>query len=153
MGGKFLLSYKDYGVPGEIGSVAYNTVEITDVNIVAQTAALDTLRLAMEAISLGGVQKRQLVAWVNETKVEPTDPFAQREIKWLVRYKDTSSDKEYSLEIPCADLQFLDPENSDKALMSGTEVAAYKAAFEAVVRSPEGNATEVIELLFVGRRS
>lgn len=150
---KYIITYKDYGQPGEKSTVTFTGVDLTDTNIVAQTAAADALRQAAEDMMLGGIQSRQFVAWVNETKIEPGDPFAQREIKWLVTYTDNVTDEVFSIELPCADLTLLDPDNSDKALMSSVPVQAFKSAFEAFQRSPRGNAVTLKEVLFVGRRS
>lgn len=153
MAGKYIITYKDFGTPGELSTVTFNTPDANAGNIAALITDGDVLRVAMQKIMIGGVQKRQLVAFVNETKVEPTNPFAQRETKWLVRYRDASSKNAYSLEIPCADLGKLDPDNSGKALMTDADVIEFKDAFEAYHRSPEGNAAELIEIVHVGRNS
>jgi hypothetical protein len=150
MAGKFICTYRDYGKPGETSSVTFNTVDITAGNIVAQTTAADALRLAMEAIMTeGSIEKRQLVAWVNDTKVLPVSPLSQREIKWVVKYHDASSLNKFRLEIPQADLSKLDPNATDKILMTDPDVLAFIAAFETLHRSPEGNAAVVDEILFV----
>lgn len=154
MAGKYLVTYHDYGKPGETSTVSFNSVDITAGNIVAQSAAADALRLAMEALMTeGSVEKRQLVAWVNDTKVLPTNPLTQREIKWLVKYHDASSLKDYRLEIPQADLTKLDPNATDKILMTDADVVAFIAAFEAFHRSPEGNASVVDEIIYLSVRS
>lgn len=151
---KLVCTYKDYGIPGELSTVVFTGVDLTNLNIVAESAAADALRLAAEAITLGGIQKRALVAWENDTRVEPSDPFAQREMKWLVKYTDDVTSQKYQLEMPCADLQYLDPNNSDKALMTAGPVAAFVSAFEAFQKSPgDGNPVTVNEILFVGRRT
>lgn len=150
---KYIVSYRDYGKPGEVGTVVFTGADLNAGNIVAQSAAADLVRTTMEAITLGGLEKRQLVAWVNDLKVEATDPFAQREMKWLVRYHDTVTTEPQRLEIPCADLQYLDPNASDRILMSDPDVAAFVAAFEAFQLSDAGNPVEIDQIVFVGRRS
>lgn len=151
--GKGLISYRDYGTPGEVSAVTVPMVDITSANIVAQTAALDSFRTAMEAITLGGLESRSLVAWTNDTKTAPSSAFAQREVKWLVKYhEDISNGPTHYMEIPCADLAKLDPNSNDKALMTDADVAAFVVAFEAVV-VVGGNACVVDEILFVSRRS
>jgi len=151
MAGKFIMTYKDFGVPKEVSTVVFNTPDVTAGNIVALTTQVDTVRLAMEQIMLGGIQQRQLVAWVNNTKIEPTDPFSQRESKWVVKYVDDSTLNPYHLEIPCADLNFLDPDNSGKADLDHATVGAFVTAFEGLHLSPEGNSVTVREILFRGR--
>lgn len=154
MGGKFIVTYRDYGVPGETSTVTFNTPEITAANIVAQTAAADALRLAMQAIMTeGSVEKRQLIAWVNDTKVAAANPFSQREIKWVVKYHDASTLNKWRMEIPQADLSKLDPNSTDKALMSDADIIAFVSAFEGFHISPEGNASVVDEILYISVKS
>jgi len=154
MPGKYVVSYRDYGKPGEVSTVTFNTVDINAGNLAAQTADADTLRLAMEAIMTeGSVEQRQLVAFVNETKVLPVSPLSQREIKWAVKYHDNSSLQGYRLEIPQADLSKLDAFANDKIDRTDADVIAFIAAFENFHRSPEGNAVTVDDILFVSVRS
>jgi len=151
--GKFVITYRDYGTPGELSTVTLPSTDINAANYDAQAAAADAVRTAMEAIMLGGVQSRSLVAWQNDTAVAPTDPFAQRETKWLVRYHETASGAKHTLEIPCADLGYLDPNANDKILMTDPDVGDFIAAFEAYVKIGGSLAVEVDEILFVGRKS
>lgn len=154
MAGKFIVSYRDYGKPGEVSTVTFNTPDVNAGNIAAITTSADNLRLAMQAIMTeGSVEKRQLVAWVNDTKVAPVNPFSQREIKWVVKYHDASSLNQYRLEIPQADLSKLDPDNTDKALLTDTDVAAFITQFEGFHISPEGNASVVDEILYLSVKS
>lgn len=83
----------------------------------------------------------------------PTDPVAQRENKWLIRYHDGVGRK-YQAELPTADLSLLDTGTEFLNLL-GTEAAAFKTAFEDVVVSPgdDGSAVVVDSIQFVGRRS
>jgi hypothetical protein len=83
----------------------------------------------------------------------PSDPVAQREVKWLVRYHDAAGRK-YSVEIPTADLSLLDTD-SEFLDLAATYPAAFKTAFEDVVVSPadDGSAVTIDSIQFVGRRS
>lgn len=150
---KYIVSYRDYGTPGEVSAVTFNGADLTAANIVAQTADADALRLAMQELILGGVDKRQLVAWVNETKTAPASAYAQRENKWLVRYHDNVTTAKQTLEIPTADLTKLDPTSNDKILRTDADVIAFIAAFEAFVLSADGNPVTVDDILYVGRNS
>lgn len=151
--GKYICTYRDYGTPGETSTVSFPSADINETNYVAQAAAADALRTAMEAIMIGGIDQRQLVAWVEDTAVAPTDPFAQREIKWIVKYHETASGAKHDLEIPCADLAYLDPNANDKILMTDADVVAFISAFEGFVKREGTLDVEVDEILFVGRKS
>lgn len=93
------------------------------------------------------------VNWYQEkySTVLPTDPSAQRENKWLVRYQDNVNFALYRFEIPGADLSL--------GLLPGTDIldptlAAYtdfRDAFQALGRSPEGNNVTLLDITFVGR--
>lgn len=151
--GKFLVTYRDYGTPGELSTVTVPIIDLTDTNLVVQTAACATLKQAMDAITLGGTASRSLVAWTNDTKTDAESAYAQRENKWLVRYhEDIANGQTHYLEIPCADLTKLDPNANDKALMTDVAIEAFVDAFVGVVMV-NGNAVEVDEILFVTRRS
>lgn len=150
---KIILSYADYGKKPEIGTAVFTGVDLTAGNIVAETTKADTLRTELEKITLGGIQKRELVAWVNNTKIAPTDPFAQREIKWVVYYHDNVTGKVWNLELPCADLDKLDPDTNDRADKTDPDVITFIAAFEAFQVSPVGNPVTVDYIAFAGRNS
>jgi len=151
--GKFLINYRDYGDEGETSLVTVPIVDITDANIVAQTTLLDTLRLAIADITVGGLENRQLVAWTNYTQTSPATAWAQREIKWRVRYhEDVANGTPHKMEIPCADLTYLDPNSTDKILMTAQEVIDFVAAFEAVVNI-NGNSVVVDGIDFLSVRS
>lgn len=151
--GKALMTYRDYGTPGELSTVTIPIVDLTDANIVAQTAAVDALRTAMEAImTVDGPDQRSLVAWVNDTSVPTTNAFAQREIKWLVRYVDDTTGDPHYMEIPCADLSLLDETLNDRIDMQDPLTLAFISAFEAVV-NVDGHSVTVENITYVSRKS
>jgi len=151
--GKFVATYRDFGQPGEVSTVTVPTTDITAANIVAQTAALDTLRQSMEKLMLGGLVSRSLVAWTNDTKTEASSPYAQRENKWLIRFhEDISNGPTHYLEIPTANLNYLDPTANDTINRTDSDVIDFIADFEAVVEV-NGNAVVVDSIAFVARRT
>jgi hypothetical protein len=153
---KLILTYRDYGVPGETSTAQFVGPDLTAVNFDAEVALQNALRDAVDGITLGTRINVQRIAQVSPApNVQPASAFAQRESKWLVRYIDTVTGDKATHEIPTADLDLLDPTNGDKADMADPAVAAFVTAFENYALSPGSGTrgdTEVTEILFVGRR-
>ena len=149
---------QDYGTPGsgtgaEKSTWAFWTATLTAANFVAQTGLISTLYTAALDITVGAQAGSNVLAVSTVSAVEVTNPQAQRENKWLVRYHDTGSTK-FTLEIPTADLSLLDTGTEFLNLADGGPIAAFKTAFEAVVKSPDDPALSVTldSIQFVGRR-
>jgi hypothetical protein len=125
-------------------------------NYAALNTALSTLGATIEDIVNGNLIKEELYARQNRyTNATPTDD-SRREQKWRVVYEDTSTLEVYDYTIPCSDWT-----NCNRAADSdwwdmnnlSTEQSAFVAAFEAVVLSPRGNATNIIGVEDVGRNN
>lgn len=154
--GKMTLTFRDYGEPGEKSTCQFPGPDMTSGNFDAELTLQNTLRDATQAIVLGTLSKRVSVAVESpQPDTQPASPFAQRETKWLVRYRNTLTGEKASLELPCADLQFLDGSTVDKADLTGPEMAAFVAAFEAYVLTPgtgvRDTNMEIYEIVHVGR--
>jgi len=139
---------------GESTTFRARTAALTAANYDAQLTLQSALNTAMAGITRGHVTK---TAWGNEITAgaTPDDPLSQRENKWLIRYHDAVTDDAISpMELGCADLTVLDPNNRGYAEMGdGDVVDAFVTAFEAYVLSPLGNAVVVDSLQFVGRNT
>jgi len=149
---------QDYGTPGsgtgaEKSSWAFWTSTLTAANFTAQTGLISALFTAALDLTLGSQAGTRVLAVSTVSAVENTNPLAQRENKWLVRYHDTGGTK-FTLEIPTADLSLLDT-GTEFLDLAGTEAAAFKTAFEAVVKSPDDPTLTVTldSIQFVGRRN
>jgi len=119
---------------GEASSFGVPGADLTAGNFTAQVALWDALVTAIQNIIIGNVAMKSLAAYVTEVDdTLPANAFAQRELKWLVGWSNTSTGEKHTTEIACPDLAFLVP-GSDIADLTGTEMAAFVAAFEAVVR-------------------
>jgi hypothetical protein len=150
--GKLVLTYRDYGSVGERSTAIFEGVDMTAANFDAQTTLQNTLRDAVNGITLGELTRVARVAVESpQPGANPASPFAQRETKWLVRYHDSVTGKRYSLELPCADLALLSTSGDDVADMTDAAVIAFVNAFESYIITGDGNAPEVDELRFVGR--
>jgi len=146
-------TYRDYGIPGEKSSFRFTITDLSAANFAAETGALSTLWGAIDALLLGNIASRRVVAISSAPDDTPvTNNLAQRENKWLVSYHDTSGRK-FKLELPTANLGLLDAD-SEFLDLAGTEAAAFKTAFEAVAKSPSDQSSVTVDSIqFVGRRS
>jgi len=151
-------SWSDYD--GEPGSMTVNTVEITAANVDAQQSLLTTLRTAMNDITIGVVNKSVLsdIGW--DTSAPTTNPFGQREIKWVIIVEDTAGNKYKANEIPTADLSLLTGNQKyiiKNGVVSVTDpdgfVADFKTAYEAVAVSNAGLTVTIIDMYQVGRNN
>jgi hypothetical protein len=109
-------------------------------------------RTALEALILGVVVEQ---VQIDETSVytgsttPPADQFAQKEIRWLVRYTDDVTSDRYRLYIPTADAAILNQPNSDFLNLTLEPVLSFVNEFESIARSENGNTVTVnsIELV------
>jgi len=140
---------KDYDGENTTLRVAINEINAGNIaDIVTQTANFGA---ALNDITLGSLQA---LRYGNETisaSPPPADPYAQRELAWLVRYTDNSTGKRQHMTIGTADPTMLDANNRGFADPDKTEVAAFIDAFEAMVVSDAGNAVTVESIQLVGR--
>ncbi len=135
----------------EKSSVQFVHGDMTAASFDADHTLISNLSTALNAITLCTQYKKTIVSDELLTGIAaPADPYAQREHKWLVRYKDTSTQKTYSLEVPGADLSLL-LTGDDKMDPAGAEYLAFETAFEAYHRSPAGNPVSLLEIVHVGR--
>jgi len=128
---------------------------ITAGNLVAQTALHDDLIDAIDDIIIGVEAKRTLISARQVLSGLPaSDPLAQKENKWLVRYHGSTAFRKYVVSIGTADLTLL---AGGSEFLDITTVAspglAFKTAFEAVVRDPNDVAESVVvdSVQFVSR--
>lgn len=138
----------------ERSSVRMYNGAVTAVSITGFLTAFGGMRDATAAICLGTVSKEK---WVGDETVlsnaRPVSAYAQRESKWLVRYKGNTTQKIHTMEIPTADAAHVIP-GSDKALLTdGAEIEAWVTAFEGFARTPDSDieTVTVLDITLVGR--
>jgi hypothetical protein len=137
----------------ENSSFGFESAALTAGNIVAQTAAAGTLEAATEALTIGNVAKNQVSQILLDDPGVPSNPYAQRELKWLVRYENSTTGKKFSLEIAAPDLTDNLVAGSDVADLTSTAWAAWVTAFEAYAKPEDNlaNAVHVLGATLVGR--
>ncbi len=146
MPSKASISFNDHD--NEVSTVSLRGVDLTAANFNAQVSALLAVRDAMNDVIIGTQYKHSIGNEVVGAKITPSDPFAQRETKWLVVMSDSLGNP-LSLEIPCADLAQIAA--GDKLDINSGNGLALKAAIEAFHRSNAGNPVTVLEVRHVGR--
>lgn len=147
------------GFSGEGSSVRFYLPDVTAANYddVAGNGVGDNvgdLRLALAAMTLlNFVRHTVTTEQYADAGTLPNDPYAQREIKLLVSYRDTVTSKLYRLEIPGPDLSALAQAGTDVVdHTSNITAAAFVTAFEANAASVDGNPVTVEGMRIVGRR-
>lgn len=147
------FTYLDYS--GEKSTVQIYNGDITAVSLPGFLTQFSAFKTALNAITLGNLHQE---AWIGDrtvlTNALPSNAWAQREIKWLVRYRDNTSQKLFNLEIPTADLGgvTLLPD-SDFADLTASPMSLFVTAFEDLARSPDdaGHTVTVDSVQVVGR--
>jgi len=126
-------------------------VDVSSANYDAQQTQVIALSNAVEGIIIGQLAERAFTSSVAQPDtVAPTDPFAQRELKWLVTYTDDTTGDLQQVEIATPDLALL-VAGSDLMNVAAGAGATFVTAFEAFVRSADGNAVSVVSIRLVGR--
>jgi hypothetical protein len=148
MAGKASWSYVDYDM--EVGTVSVNCVGLTAENFDAQETLRAALHTALTGVTLGSLFKYEKGNQTLASKSQPGDENAQRESKWLVMFEDNVTFKQYSFEIPCADLSLLKAEGKEMDISAGAG-ASLVSAIEAYVLSVSGNSVTVQRVVHVGR--
>lgn len=167
MPGRLGFTLLDYSK--EKGSTSIATGEVTAVSLPGLLTQVGALRSAIDGITLGTISNERMTVFDTQLSViPPTDPHAQVERVWLVRYADNlpffdaplnaipneGFQQVFTFTIPTADIA------AAGRLVSGTDMAnlgesgmqAFVAAFEAVGRSPYGGTVDVLEIRHVGRK-
>lgn len=147
---EIIFKVRDYS--DERSTVKFNITDVDETSWVATDTAIATLRAAMEALTIGTVESRTLIAYrENLNSDRPTDPNAQVESGLRLHYVDDDNGKKYFLTIPCPDKTILAQPGTDLIDLTGTLAAALVAAIEAVAVSPDGNSITVERGVLVGR--
>jgi len=145
---------KSNGQP-ETTSLQIPVTTLTPANVAAQITLANNLQTALAAITLGVFAKSESTYARNLLGVLPAaSPLAQRENKWLMRYHDATTFQKFQVSIGTADLMLLE-DGTEFLDLEGTEGAALKTAFEAVVVSPADSTHTVVldSVQFVGRNN
>lgn len=148
--GFYSRTLQDYD--GEKTVFRIHTADLNAGNIAAQLGLQAALGAAINDMVIGTLYNIRYGNEVTTPGAAPVDPFAQRELKWLVGYRDTVAGGLYTVELGTADLSNLDPNNRNSAHIGDAgPVDQFITDFEAYAISPLGNAVNIEYIRPVGR--
>jgi len=145
---------KGNGTP-ETTTISLPVTTLTAGNYAAKSALIAALVTALEGITIGNPAKSETVILRDIiSAAAASDPLAQRENKFLLRYHGATLNQKFQASIGTADLTQL-MTNSEFIDLTGGTGAALKSAFEAIVQSPNDAAEAVVldSVQFVGRNT
>lgn len=157
---KYKLSIRDNS--REITRSDFNIDPITVGNIGDILTAIGTFKTAVDGIILGVLAKESLV--MDETNISaaaPTNPLAQRGIKWSAQYADNTAffdapvnaipnagyQQIFTNTIGTADLSLLSNGEEELNLTAGAGLA-FKTAFDALIKSPYGGDAQLLRVYY-----
>lgn len=153
--GSHAIALRDYSKEQTV--VTYPIGDVTAGNLASVQTNIGAIASAQSALTLGSVEFAQthLDKVLVNGNAAATNPFAQRELKWLITYQDVVTKRIHFLTMGTAALttgHLLG--NTDKANLSNADWVAYKTAFEDLVFAPDtNNAVEMLDAEVVGRNT
>jgi phosphopantetheinyl transferase (holo-ACP synthase) len=137
---------------GETQEHSFGVTTPSAGNFAAQEALYDAYVAALLSITGLNVLRKN---WGKQARTSPADlPLAadaQREKQWLVQYVDNTTNQRATLRVGGAIYTGNLLARSDHADLTATDIAAYKAAFEAFAKSISGNAVTINDIVVVGK--
>ncbi len=131
--------------------------QLTVANLAAFDTAWATFKTAVIAITLG--QHKNDKVLVYDTFISgalPSDEFARRENKLLIRYSGDTTGSKHRVEMPAPDMSVLTSETGDAnfiVLADASVMATFVTQFEGLAKSPEdgSEAVSINSIQYVGR--
>jgi hypothetical protein len=142
---------------GEKSAMKFYTGAITATSIGGFLTEFGDLRTATAAITRGTMNKERIV--MDDTLLDaalPGDNLAQRENKLLVVYRDTTTNKLFTLTVPTIDLtqvEFMPGAGDNVSLSAPQAIVDWITAFETIGRSPDDDThnVQVMQMRAIGR--
>lgn len=153
------LTQNDYD--GEKTISSFIIPDLTVTNIPVLLPYVGALQSAIEGVTMG-VPVQSNLTFENKLLAAPgvkaSDKNAQRERKWLIKYYDSVTFRQFRVELGCADAALLPATNTDTVNLQVGAVppgawAAFVTAFEQLVDTPDGNDAKLLEAVLVGRNT
>lgn len=144
----YQLTFSTMDQSGEMGTFSINTADLIAVNPVP--ASVTAFIEALSSIQAGTLQKWQSVGG-RKIHNDGFAPDGNREDKMEVTYEDSVTLAIYQNEIPCRDNTEATIPGQDNYDLTAEPWSTFVTAFEALARSPDGNAVNVIAIRLIGR--
>jgi hypothetical protein len=134
---------------GEASTISVYATALTAGNFATQMGLADAFVAAIEDVTKMVLSKDSRVAVeTGFNPVLPTDIYAQRGIKFLVRARDTNGNS-VTFHIPGARLDLPGLMSGENIDLTSVEGAALLNATEAYVKSNDGEAVTVTEIVYI----
>lgn len=137
-GSFFRLSLKDNS--REIGRTEFNTGDLTAITLATALTQMGDLTTAIMAIVLG---VKVGSGWGDNDSfvaAPPASKLAQRGVKWTLQGRDTVTGVPVMNHVPTANLTLLPAGDTEDLDLTAGVGLALKTAYDALVKSPGGNA-------------
>lgn len=131
----------------ETSGTRLNIGDLTTTSLAGALAQMGDVRVAIEGVTLGAVSGSQFGDKDIIVAATPSNPLAQRGVKWTVSLQDNVLGYISPIHIPTADLSLLVAGNDDLVITAGPGLAL-KSAIEALARSRAGNPVTVIRVYY-----
>lgn len=151
IGGRQPIGFTLLDYSGETFPVALLANELTAVSLPGFLTDFAALQSALDAVTLGAMQKTR---WGNEeilTNTPPTNKAAQVETQMLVRCVGATTEAPYSFRIGTVDytkFNYADPPARDQVIISGAgasaETTALIDALEALCKMPNDETEAIV---------
>lgn len=144
----YQITFSTIDQSGEMGTFSLNVADLLAVNPVP--AAVTAFIEALGSIQDGTMQKWNSVG----TKKMHNDGYApdgNREDKVMLTYEDSVTLAIYQTDIPCRNNDLATIPGQDEYDLTAAPWDAFVTAFEALAKSPDGNAVNLISARLVGR--
>lgn len=148
------ISFNIIDYSGEYSKVAFNIVNVDEVNWVGEHVLIASLQAAVAAVTAGNIAYRTLTAYkTHVSDTEPANEFAQRELGLRLFMRDAVTGDKQHATIPAPDLTLLAVSGSDEVDLTLSVAAILVGAIEDMIVSRLGNPVVIYKGLIVGRRN
>jgi len=133
---------------GEVARLQLNTADMVVIDTLP--AAVTDLVTALGTIADGTIIG-VIASGSNKLTNAAHSAEGQREERWLITYEDTVTKALYTSEIPCRKSSVKPPTETDKVDITQAPWTDFVTKFEALARSADGNAINVLRIQLSGR--
>lgn len=148
--GAVSLSFKDFD--GDVKQTSFRTAKLTEANVAVELPKMETLITTATAL-VDGTPTERTVIWEKEydaISAKASSSSIQTRRQWRLVFQDTVTTRQFTQVLSTAKNEnalFLP--NSTQADLTEARWVAFKAAAQAVMKSPEGNPVLFVEAYMI----